>query len=857
MPSPELKTGAHRLTLLRSSRMPIALRRVLGIAVFTAAALSHPETARADSEGPKFPTQVLSIDYYNNPSSPAWTSPENAVADDIASASVLLQSAAVAGPQYLTSSYNLFNIPSGATIDGIVVTLKHSDDFVVATLVTPTFQLVDSNGQHVGNTHGTNYSYTSGGAEITFGHPNDLWGFSGWTPDEINSNSFGVAFTVNNIDVDDTLYYVDSMSITVYYTPSGGGTTGGTGGGGSGGGGQESVTGGGGRFWLLKQPITAQSKVVQTAPLKIVGFTDVNANQTKQEGERFGFAGLPVTISGKTASGVNLERTTALTADGSVTLQVPYSDRDGYRITVATGSFVVAEYVPTAGMEKTVVVSETGASIQFGFQHDEIVTYNPCLVIAEQLPSEQDGSDAVILLQRLATGSGQRVARELPLDNGLVTRRTLFQLVARTQCLPEKSPHLRGALSLIDLRENPDSRDLQLMAALMERGLPVTRLTIAGAAADLESPISLEEAVLLLVAVLRSSSPSTIEGAVNLLSPSDPKLPTWAAARDRLKGAGVKLGSGDISTVPTQGLLFSEAAQGLLQLAFRTGKIDLMQSSDTRSPTAHHSSLAAISKRRIERPCLEQAVDRADELQFHKYRPGDTDDMLLRAVLPYGTKTSAGRTMWVMTGTKRPTEYGVRSGNSSVDLDTPVSMLETIRSLLIVQCVPPPTWSQVTSASGGLIREGTGQSRVFSDALTGVERDASLASRLLYRSQDRTKEFDLSLFTFAPNLLKRPLQPAGGSFTVDEGASLFASAFLGLLVREQMISRIEAENLTQELTVGLQRELKALTATATTSPTPLTRRHLLWFLAEAIDSTTTNANQGTTSLGEQWFFRLK
>ena len=50
--------------------------------------------------------------------------------------------------------------------------------------------------------------------EGIYGGPNDLWGLT-WTPTQINTGSFGVAFAAKG----NTFVGVDAISVTVYYTP--------------------------------------------------------------------------------------------------------------------------------------------------------------------------------------------------------------------------------------------------------------------------------------------------------------------------------------------------------------------------------------------------------------------------------------------------------------------------------------------------------------------------------------------------------------------------------------------------------------------------------------------------------------
>ena len=118
-----------------------------------------------------------------------------------------------------TSAYG-YNIPTDATIDGIVVTFERAcptggatDDIVQLTKVA---------GTKVGNNLATATAWPATDTTEDHGSSSNLsvWGV-GFTPTEVNASGFGVAVasiaTVNNTDIQ-----IDLIQITVYWTPAGG-----------------------------------------------------------------------------------------------------------------------------------------------------------------------------------------------------------------------------------------------------------------------------------------------------------------------------------------------------------------------------------------------------------------------------------------------------------------------------------------------------------------------------------------------------------------------------------------------------------------------------------------------------------
>jgi hypothetical protein len=161
------------------------------------------------SSGPNNPSVAV-----NQAGSPAWANPNNVFVQDGVAASVAI-TAAQFNSVYLNVTGYGFAIPANATITGIKVTAvvrgSTSDlsDFSV---------LIIKGGAVVGVDHSNNIIWSNSFANQVYGSSSDLWGVS-WTPADINSANFGVAYSAANTNVSFTrTAYIDWLGITVYYT---------------------------------------------------------------------------------------------------------------------------------------------------------------------------------------------------------------------------------------------------------------------------------------------------------------------------------------------------------------------------------------------------------------------------------------------------------------------------------------------------------------------------------------------------------------------------------------------------------------------------------------------------------------
>ena len=144
--------------------------------------------------GVKFPGSNESVTATGH-SSFTWLNPTYVQADDTNYAAVTTNSFDTGTTTYLLTSYNFdtnwASVPSGATIDGVIVTIRawYTDAGVNIDLV----QLLDTSRAVAGtNLAATPTALTSSEATYTFGANNNLWG-NALTASWVKDQDFGVA----------------------------------------------------------------------------------------------------------------------------------------------------------------------------------------------------------------------------------------------------------------------------------------------------------------------------------------------------------------------------------------------------------------------------------------------------------------------------------------------------------------------------------------------------------------------------------------------------------------------------------------------------------------------------------------
>lgn len=627
------------------------------------------------------------------------------------------------------------------------------------------------------------------------------------------------------------------------------------------------------------------TEIISASPgnglLVVSAFNDVDGDGVKNGREENRFKGLEVTASGRTVEDIVVRRTIALGEKGEATFDLPPSDDRGYWVLTDTGSATLTGFEATTATASGGYIIRTGTkkSVAFGFHRSDLLRYKPCISVGAANPNEIPGSDAEILMQRLEDSFGQKMARGLETKDGLMSRKEFFTLLQRTQCidsirdtaglekkLTEKTTSLKLSLPLIDLPLDTKKADSLLVYSLLAAGADIVRTTSIGDAADLKSPITREEAVRSLMSILEMPEDKT---AVTGVLPKDIEAED-PLAKDflSLQNLGVLPDSFQPIFGRNQGLDNEETALMLVRASFRAGKIYLLSepinTKELKKATMKPTFLAGLPALKP-RACLEKESDRGSTVTFTDILPGDAFYSDLRDLLSYSTNNAAKQNLWLFAATRRPTEFGIAKGQTKVGLAEPVSLLETLRDALILACIPPDTAIDVMSGKVNTgSKQGSGESRVARDRISDLPRNATFASRVLYKAQDHQREFDLSLFTYAPNFLRSEFRSPGSGLSVDEAADILASTLLMIHVKSRTMSPQEAETYIESLRAAIIENLVGKDVNwrdeAIVKTTPFTRKMLLQFLATATSgrtSVTSVAPPPSVPLGEAWWERVR
>lgn len=122
---------------------------------------------------------------------------------------------------YLKATNYGFSIPTGATINGILVEIEKRTQ-AGGHIWDDRVRIVTSAGSFGSTEKSTNAKLTDTDTYASYGGASDLWGET-WTPADINHINFGVAYAAQGADQGANQYpQVDHFRITVYYTTPGG-----------------------------------------------------------------------------------------------------------------------------------------------------------------------------------------------------------------------------------------------------------------------------------------------------------------------------------------------------------------------------------------------------------------------------------------------------------------------------------------------------------------------------------------------------------------------------------------------------------------------------------------------------------
>ncbi len=143
----------------------------------------------------------------------AWNIPNNAkISDNVYSTAVGGRYGATS--HYLKSTNFGFSVPTGATIDGIIVQFERFAN--TADLVSDSkVRIVKADGSISTTDRKAAGYWSTTEAYYTYGSSSDKWGES-WTAANINDADFGVAISTSNVPAGTS--FIDHVRIIVYYT---------------------------------------------------------------------------------------------------------------------------------------------------------------------------------------------------------------------------------------------------------------------------------------------------------------------------------------------------------------------------------------------------------------------------------------------------------------------------------------------------------------------------------------------------------------------------------------------------------------------------------------------------------------
>jgi hypothetical protein len=149
-----------------------------------------------------------------------WNNPDNIKTDDPYMANT--ESSPGETSNYLKATNFGFTIPTGSTIDGILVEIKRYTNRDTDTLYTKdsAVKIVKASGS-IGTTNKgyVDTKWTTNSGYFSYGASDDLWEEI-WTASDINNSNFGVVLSSTRTGTTGAAWfsYVEHIRIKVYYT---------------------------------------------------------------------------------------------------------------------------------------------------------------------------------------------------------------------------------------------------------------------------------------------------------------------------------------------------------------------------------------------------------------------------------------------------------------------------------------------------------------------------------------------------------------------------------------------------------------------------------------------------------------
>lgn len=196
--------------------MKIALVALLAFVVL----IISPTVALADDTGASLPTTVMddsSVGTIN------WGATSDALTCNSIFAGVAVASAV--NTHYLKLTNFGFSIPTGATIDGIIVNITRGSQTPTRLSKDNEIKIIKADGSIGSVNKAVATNWPPDPSVAIYGGISDLWGET-WTSTDINNAAFGIAISAHlngSAPFSFSDASVDCATITVYYTTSGGG----------------------------------------------------------------------------------------------------------------------------------------------------------------------------------------------------------------------------------------------------------------------------------------------------------------------------------------------------------------------------------------------------------------------------------------------------------------------------------------------------------------------------------------------------------------------------------------------------------------------------------------------------------
>ena len=149
----------------------------------------------------------------------SWNNINNILADDTSGASAQTAFTYNWDSYYLKATNYSFSIPSGNSIDGIIVNVSKQDFGSSGELTDNEIKIVKSDGS-IGSENKASVSAWPGGGSYTwviYGSDSDLWSES-WAYTDINDVDFGVVLSAHNANADFATASVNTIVVKVYYS---------------------------------------------------------------------------------------------------------------------------------------------------------------------------------------------------------------------------------------------------------------------------------------------------------------------------------------------------------------------------------------------------------------------------------------------------------------------------------------------------------------------------------------------------------------------------------------------------------------------------------------------------------------